>query len=143
MDNIIEVTVGTFRCPEALKNKDRNISSFRDRVAWSVEKYKALNEAISPSSTAEGMRIEIGDFFCAFATRNECETEAETNDAAAGATIMTVTGMNLFEMDFTQCERIIDAMAVERRRSDATFRELGEKAMTTFMRVCEQFASTV
>jgi hypothetical protein len=229
MDNIIEVTVGTFRCPEALKNKDKNISSFHDRVAWSVEKHKALNEAISPSSSAEGLRNEIGDFFCAFATRNECETEAETNDAAAAATIMTVAGMgpttkilvqkamiygvgldqdaladsaqrltdgeqlqdrtastgdlehvhfmgllelvtacvcqsdseaggvlcaiqNLFEMDFTQCERIIDALAVERRRWDAAFRELGEKPMATFMRVenfknsinvCEQFASTI
>ena len=41
----------------------------------------------------------------------------------------------LFEMDFTQCERIIDALAVERRRWDAAFRELGEKPMATFMRV--------
>ena len=229
MNNIIEDTLGTFRCPDSLKNKDKNISSFHDRVAWSVEKHKALNEAISPSSTAEGLRNEIGDFFCAFAARNECETETETNDAAAAATIMTVAGMNpttkilvqkallygvglnqdalaesaqglidgrqlgdrtaspedlehvdfmgllelvtacvcqmdseaggvlcaiqnLFKMDFTECERIIDALAIERRRWDAAFRELGEKPMATFLRMdnfreninkCEQFACTI
>ena len=55
-------------------------------------------------------------------------------------------------MNFTQCERITDALAIERRRWDATFRELDEKPMAIFMRVenfknsinvCEQFASTI
>ena len=48
MDNIVEVTaVGTFRCPEAIKNRHKDISFFHDRVAWSLEKHNALNEAIS------------------------------------------------------------------------------------------------
>ena len=80
--------------PGGTQEQRKSISSFHDRVAWSVEKHKALSEAISPSSTAEELRNEIGDFFCAFATRNECETESETNDAAAAATIMTVAGMS-------------------------------------------------
>ena len=39
MDSIIEDTVGTFRCPKALKSKDKDIASFHDRVAWSIDKH--------------------------------------------------------------------------------------------------------
>ena len=42
MDNIIELTVGTFRCPAALMNKDKNVASFLDRVVWTTEKHKAI-----------------------------------------------------------------------------------------------------
>ena len=61
------------------------------------------------------------------------------SDSEAGGVLCAI--QNLFEMDFTQCERIIDAMAVERRKWDAVYRELGENPMATFMRV--EFSRTV
>ena len=54
-------------------------------------------------------------------------------DSEAGGVLCAI--QNLFKMDFTECERIIDALAIERRRRDAAFRELGEKPMATFLRM--------
>ena len=211
MDRIIELTVSTYRCPARLRNASKNIVSFHDRVAWTMEKHKALDEAITSDSRSEDLKQEIGDYFCMFGSRNECETEAETNDAAAVATILTISNIspaikilvqkallygvglsldrlresaedldagkqlggrtaamddlenteymgllelitasvcqmdseaggvicairNLFRMDCSECERMIDALAVERRLWEAAHRELGEKPMATYLR---------
>ena len=54
-------------------------------------------------------------------------------DSEAGAVLCAI--QNLFKMDFAECEWIIDALAIERRRRDAAFRDLGEKPMATIMRM--------
>ena len=55
-------------------------------------------------------------------------------------------------MDISECQRITDALAVERRAWEEAYRELGEKPMATYMRIenfksnikkCNQFSSTI
>ena len=59
---------------------------------------------------------------------------------------------DLFHMDISECQRIIDVLAIERRAWEVTYRELGEKPMATYMRIenfrsniekCSQFSNTV
>ena len=229
MDNIIELAVSTFQCPDALKSKEKKIASIHDCLVWTLDKHKVVGEAITAGSTGEGLKEQIGDFYYKFGARNECDTVAETEDAAAVATILTIANIspathilvqktmlygvglaqeqletaaqdlaagkqlgdrsattedlervhymgmlelvtaavcqvdsesggaacaiwNLFHMDISECQRIIDALAVERRAWEAAYRELGEKPMATYMRIenfksniekCNQFSSTV
>ena len=229
MDDIIELTVGTFRCPAALMNKDKNVASFLDRVVWTTEKHKAIGEALQANSHSQDLKKQIGDHFCAFGTRNECESERVTNDAAAAATIMAIAGLspankvivekallygvglnldqlqgaaqnvedgeqlgdrtaetgdlenvhlmgllelvtavicqvdceaggvalsiqNLFRMDFAECTRVVDALAIERRTWESAYRELGEAPLANYIRMenfktnmgaCEQFTAVV
>ena len=44
MDDIIDLAVGTFRCPTDLQNKAKNVVTFLDRVVWTTEKHKALRD---------------------------------------------------------------------------------------------------
>ena len=225
MDSIIELTVGTFKCPSALQEK--YIVSFMDRVVWSTEKHKTLRDILRPELCSQDLKKGIGDYFFAFGTRNECSDE--TDRAAAVATIMAISELspankilvqkallygvgleqeqlqqaafdvengkqlgdrsahvhdldnvnmmgllelitavvchsdseaggailairNLFKIDFSECTRIIDALAIERRRWESAYRELGEAPLANFIRVdnfvsnisvCEQFQTTV
>ena len=43
-----------------LKNSAESIVSFHDRVAWTMGKHKAFNEAINPGSRSEDLKQEIG-----------------------------------------------------------------------------------
>ena len=229
MDDIIELAVGTFRCPADLQNKLKNVVTFLDRVVWTTEKHKALGDILQADSSSQELRKQIGDYFCAFGRRNECEHGDETNEAAAVATILAVAGLspackilvekamlygvglglaqlqqaaadvengkqlgdrtantkdldtvhfmgllelitvvvchadceaggavlairNLFVIDFSECQRIIDALALERRRWESAYRELGEAPLANFIRmenfksnlgVCGKFKQTV
>jgi hypothetical protein len=201
--------------------------SFMDRVVWSTEKHKISRDTLRPDLSSQDLKKAIGDYFCAFGTRNEYSDE--TNSAAAVATIMAVADLspatkilvqkallygvglgqaqlqeaasdvedgkqlgdraahlqdlgnvqfmgllelvtavvvqadseaggvmlavhNLFVMDFSECTRIIDALAIERRRWESAYRELGEAPLANFVRVdnfksnisvCGQFQETV
>ena len=92
MDDIIELTVGTFRCPADLQNKVKNVVTYLDRVVWTTEKHKVLRETLQTDSSSQELKKQIGDYFCAFGRRNERGHGDETNDAAAVATILAVAG---------------------------------------------------
>ena len=71
-------------------------------------------------------------------------------DSEAEGVILAIH--NLFVMDFSECTRIIDALAIERRRWESAYRELGEAPFANFIRVdnfksnigvCGQFQETV
>ena len=94
MDDIIELTVGTFRCPSDLQNKVKNVVTFLNRVVWTTEKHKVLRDTLQADSSSQELKKQIGDYFSAFGRRNECGHGDETNDAAAVATILAVAGLS-------------------------------------------------
>ena len=71
-------------------------------------------------------------------------------DWEAGGVAMAIR--NLFRMDFSECTRVIDALAIERRTWKSAYRELGEAPLANYIRMenfktnmggCEQFSSVL
>ena len=94
MDDIVELIVGTFRCPADLQNKVKNMVTFLDRVVWTTEEHKVLRDTLQADSSSRELKKQIGHCFCASGRRNECGHRDETNDAAAVATILAVAGLS-------------------------------------------------
>ena len=63
-------------------------------------------------------------------TEMVCSCESDTAEA-----ISAINDLSASEMDLSECERIIDALAIERYSWDKCFRELGGPAYAIFVRM--------
>ena len=95
MHNIFDTVITGYRCPAELLNENKDIRSFYDQYELVLSKHKKLQHLITAECNSEALRKEMADFYRGFSSKNTCKDDADTAEAAAVASIIKISEINL------------------------------------------------